>query len=334
MNLPKISVIMPTYNCGDYICEAIDSILSQTYNNFELLIIDDGSTDNTEVLINSYNNTKIKYYRIDPSGKPSIARNVGLTKATGEFILFCDADDLLPSATLQQKINFIQKFPEAALIFTDYLYFRGKEEEKDFEEYSYFQKNNNFIKSFPCNLIAHTHGNFFLFNKNIRQQLLIKLFIHTSTVMVSKTAISTCGLFDETLTFGEDWDLWLRISDEYQIGCIDEILCYARKWNASITTKRSEFLISSITMQRKFLETESLNIKAIQSIRKNIGDKAYEVGYKFFDNYNTRMARHWLWQSIKFKLFSWKQIKYFILACLGDGLVFKLKNINRKIKGS
>ena len=324
---------MPTYNCCDYICEAIDSILSQTYGNFELLIIDDGSIDSTDKLVENYHDARVKYYRINHSGKPSIARNVGLKKATGQFILFCDADDLLPSYTFQQKIDFIEKFPGAALIFTDYLYFRGKEETKDFEQYSYFQKNNDLIKSLPEKLLANTHGNFYLFNKKIRQQLLIKLFIHTSTVMISKTALNTCGFFDETLTFGEDWDLWLRISKEYQIGCIDEILCHARKWEASITTDRQKFLIGLIKIQSKFLKTESLNIEGIKSIKENISARAYEVGYSFFNNCNTKIARQWLWESVKYKFFSWNQLFYLFLACLGDELVNKLKKIKLKIKG-
>jgi len=329
---PEISVIMPTYNCALYIGEAVDSVISQKYRNFELIIIDDGSIDDTEEVIHRYkNDSRIKYKKIKHSGKPSVARNVAIQMASGKYVAFCDADDILPADTLSLKIEFYQRYPDAGLIFTDYVDFRVNKEKKDYERLSYFQKQDNFKKNLVGKYIKDQFKTFHFFTPEIRQQLLAKLFIHTSTVLVPKYVLKKVGHFNETLIYGEDWDLWLRILKKFPCGYIDEILCYKRTWEKSLTMNRRQFLIKSIFVQKRFLETERLSSENIKLIKQSLSLKAYEIGYQTFQKGNTKEARRWFWESICNNFNEWKQLKYLFFTFLGDYFLLRLRRVKWKI---
>ncbi len=106
----SVSIIMPTYNCGAYIKESIDSVLAQTFQNWELLIIDDCSTDNTEEIVKRYLwEKRVLYYKLEKNSGPATARNIGLEKAKGTYIAFLDSDDLWTEDKLEKQIAFMQK---------------------------------------------------------------------------------------------------------------------------------------------------------------------------------------------------------------------------------
>jgi len=106
-NKPLVSVIVTTFNRADLIGETIESILNQTYTNFELIIVDDGSTDNTEGVVKKYNDKKIQYIKTGNWGGPAHPRNIGIKKAKGEYIAFCDDDDLWYPQKLEKQIQFL-----------------------------------------------------------------------------------------------------------------------------------------------------------------------------------------------------------------------------------
>lgn len=107
MKSPLVSVVLTTYNRADLISETIESILSQTFRNFELIVVDDGSTDNTEEVVRSYNDERVHYIKTDNWGGPAKPRNIGIKKAKGEYIAFCDDDDLwLPNKLEVQLKHF------------------------------------------------------------------------------------------------------------------------------------------------------------------------------------------------------------------------------------
>jgi len=103
---PHISVIVATYNREELICETIDSILNQTFNNFELIIVDDGSTDDTEIIIRNYKDERIKYIKIANCGRPARPRNIGIKEAKGQLIAFCDDDDYWMPDKLNEQLKY------------------------------------------------------------------------------------------------------------------------------------------------------------------------------------------------------------------------------------
>jgi len=115
-----VSVVIPTFNSGKFITDTLKSVLNQTYANFEIIVIDDGSTDNTvSILKNLTNNDKrINYYKIKHSGRPAIPRNFGIEKSKGEFIAFLDADDLWDKNKLATQISEFEKHPDYVFLYS------------------------------------------------------------------------------------------------------------------------------------------------------------------------------------------------------------------------
>ena len=123
-NTPKVSIILPTYNRADLIMETIESIRKQTYKNWELIIVDDGSDDNTGELISQLKDEKIQFHNAGRIGIVGKIKNIGIEKATGELIAFIDSDDLWAETKLEKQIFALQQYPEAGFSLTGGYNFR------------------------------------------------------------------------------------------------------------------------------------------------------------------------------------------------------------------
>lgn len=208
-----ISIIIPAYNSAKYISLAVKSVLNQTYQDFELLIIDDGSTDNTKEIIESFKDKRIEYIYQNNTGAAS-ARNTGIKKAKGEYIAFLDADDRWKPDKLARQIKEITCNPETAMIYSaiEIIY----EEISDTKTVRFKKYNNNdFIKS-----------------------LLVDPFKSIplpSTVLIKKSSLHKAGEFNSDYFTGEDWDLWLRVASFGECRYIDEVLVTKLTHSSSIT---------------------------------------------------------------------------------------------------
>src|SRR5712692_3480948 len=185
-----VSVVIPTFNSADYVVQAIQSVLAQTYQEFEIIVVDDASTDNTEELLRPFAD-RICYVRQDRGGQ-SAARNRGILQARGELIAFLDADDLWRPTKLARQVEYLKCHPEACLVYTDFT--RGPLPGSNNES-----RLRDFKPRDPADVF---HG------------LLEENFIATPTVMVRRSALARSGLFDPTLRGSEDLDLWLRLAGE------------------------------------------------------------------------------------------------------------------------
>jgi glycosyltransferase involved in cell wall biosynthesis len=183
-----ISVIIPCYNNGNYLSKAIESVLEQTYTNFEIIVIDDGSTDNTKEIAQNFNEVK---YVFQINQGPSAARNTGIDQSKGKYLVFLDADDwLLPNA-LMINLNLLQASPELAFVSGGYnLFF-----EKDQTTYV------------ATNLVETDHY----------CHLLEKNFIGMIATIMFQRWVFDSFRYNNTLKFCEDYDLYLRIAREHPI---------------------------------------------------------------------------------------------------------------------
>jgi len=206
--ISKVSVIIPTYNCKHYICEAIDSVLAQSYKNTEIIVVDDGSIDATQEVISKYGE-QIKYIYQTNKGVSS-ARNRGISLAEGEYIAFLDSDDVWLPDKLKLQISAIEKNTEAVLVFTDAEVFNEKGIVRNSFRPSHIEKAD--CGSFRCRINSFSLNDGSILAGDFYRDLLMGNFIALSTVLIRKELFSRNGGFDESFSIGEDYELWLRIA--------------------------------------------------------------------------------------------------------------------------
>lgn len=209
--MPKVSVIIPTYNRARYVCEAIDSVLSQTFTDYEILVVDDGSTDNTKEALNKYKN-KIRYFFQENRGV-SAARNLGIKNAEGEYLAFLDSDDVWFPQKLALQTNILGKVPkDTAMVSSD-----GEmvEEAAGVVKKSVMRPRCPQKNSFKDKISQKEFNDGSIVEGYLYSELLQGNFILTPTVLLRKRCLDDIGGFDETLGIAEDYDLWLRIAAKY-----------------------------------------------------------------------------------------------------------------------
>jgi glycosyltransferase involved in cell wall biosynthesis len=202
---PFISVIIPTYNRSHCVAEAIDSVAGQSYKNHEIIVVDDGSTDDTARLLAGYDG-RLSALHTQHAG-PSAARNAGLRAARGDYIAFLDSDDLWTPRKLEQQIGFFAKNPDARICQTEEIWIR------------------NGVRVNPMKKHKKYSGWIF-------RQCLPLCIVSPSAVMLHRSIFDRVGLFDESLPACEDYDLWLRIAPHYPIYLIDKPLIIKRGGHA------------------------------------------------------------------------------------------------------
>ena len=202
-----VSVIMPAFNSVATIGSAIQSVIDQTYPYWELIVVDDGSEDNTSEIATSFRHPGIKVLQQENQGQ-SGARNTGIESARGKYIAFLDADDLWEKQKLEKQIRCFQDSKDKlGFVHTGYREFDGKRD--------YFPKPLRYVRK------SKLRGMVF-------QDLVIHNFIGVLTVMIPKCILDEVGVFDRNLINSPDWDLWLRITRKYPIEYIDQPLARYR----------------------------------------------------------------------------------------------------------
>ncbi len=198
---PMVSVVIPTYNRAGFIKEAIDSVLAQTYSELELIVVDDGSIDETEKILLPYKN-KIHLLKQENKGV-SAARNLGIAQAKGEWVAFLDSDDLWKKDKLAKQMLWLRLHQQVLICHTDEIWSRGGE------------------RVHPLKKHAKPHGWIF-------EKCLPMCVVSPSSVVIHKSLFEKYGTFDESLPACEDYDLWLRFAAKVTFGFVPEKLLTKR----------------------------------------------------------------------------------------------------------
>lgn len=211
-NTPLVSIIISTYNRAGLVLEAIDSALNQTYKNLEIILIDDGSTDNTKEIITSYID-KIRYF-YKTNGGISSARNYGIKQATGEYIAFLDSDDKWFPEKIEKQLDFLltHRDMEGVLCNVEFI-----------SDGKVADKRTNIREFIP------EDGMIFKY--------LIRRFMTMCTVLLRKKIIREIGDFDTLLTTAEDIDMLLRIASRFELGVLDDVLMSIRVTDSGLSGK-------------------------------------------------------------------------------------------------
>lgn len=219
---PLVSVIMPCYNNAAMLSAAITSVLTQDYANIEVIVIDDGSTDDSIHVLNQFGD-KITLIQQANQG-PAAARNAGLQAAVGEYIAFNDSDDLWLPGKLSAQVSYLQQHADIGLCYCGWMEWDGTT--------ALAKVAANLVDAAPVIAPKAPDSEGWLYLDLLKESV-----IHTITAVLRREVIDTVGMFNTDYRIGEDHDFWLRVSQQYRIAKLDRVYALYRNNPASITKK-------------------------------------------------------------------------------------------------
>jgi glycosyltransferase involved in cell wall biosynthesis len=314
---PLVSVIIPVYNAEKYLKESLESVFSQTFQDFEIIAVDDGSTDKSIDVLNNYNHS-IRLITQTNSG-PARARNTGIKAAAGKYIALLDADDLWTSDKLRLQINYLEKRPDIGMVFADMLIFEGAdvivpsflESIADQELYKKILKQKDKIENFgsillQCNVVP------------------------TGTVVIRKSCLKKTGLFDEDIYIVEDLEQWLKISMFTDVAFIPKILKKKREHQTNISNEYFKVNIGIIKIVEKHREIfQDFYNKNRKFYRKLMSETYYDLGYNYFEMLDLEEAKSNFKKSIT-QYFSLSATIYLLSCYFNPGMIRWIKKLKSK----
>ncbi len=283
--MPQVSVIIPVYNRADFLTEAVDSVLNQTWTDFEILVVDDGSTDRTRDATVRYGD-RIRYFYQDHGG-PSRARNFGASKAHGHFLAFLDSDDTWEPNKLEVQMRFLKSHPEVKLISCGSYYIGNSRRRK------MALKGNRF-------------GDLFL-------DLYKRSFINTSGVVLSRDCFCQVGPFDETIQTAEDYDLWLRVARHFPIAFLEAPLVGIRKHPDKLSQNKLELRKNAMRVLQKHFDPTRVPERIY---RRRLSDLFLYLGRGYLRTGDPEAAKKSFGRSWKLTPLRFRSIRYFVRGLL------------------
>jgi glycosyltransferase involved in cell wall biosynthesis len=267
-----VSVIIPTYNRSADVTEAVRSVLGQTYPEVEVLVVDDGSTDDTETALRPFAE-RVRYFKQERSG-PAAARNRAMLQARGKYLAFLDADDLWLPDKLKRQVALLDARPEVVLSYTDY------------------------TRGFRDAAARGSQLRHYALKGSLRpfQDLFRENFIHTSTAMVRRDVLASTGVFDTDLSGSEDLDFWLRLARLGPFAYLDEVLTLVRRQGDNLSRTLNYFR-GQVRATRLMLERWGAEEEVRPLIRQRLGRCYWDLAYAEMMQGNYRQARLAYWQS-------------------------------------
>jgi len=305
-----ISVVIPAYNSAAFLPDCINSIRQQTRPVHEIIIVDDGSSDNTEAVVKTLGDDII-YIKQQNQG-PAAARNLGIQRATGEWIAFLDADDQWTHNKIEQQLNCLEKHPELQLIAGD------------------MAETNAQSKVEIPSMLAF-HGQQDLFKKldgapltNACASLVQKNFIPTGTVLAKKESLIEAGLFPETIRFGEDLALWAQVAARHPITCLPDVLMLRRRHDSNATDSNEDMLKGIVQVMRRLKEEcgDALQQQGISAC-ETLARACFSLGYWQFHHGQIKKSRQAFREAWSLKK-NFKTCAYIMLEYLPVGLTNKI----------
>ena len=253
---PSVSVIVAAYNGADCIARAIDSVLSQSVGDYEIIVIDDGSTDATRVVLEPYIAAHSIQYHYQSNGGLASARNAGIVRSRGKYLCFLDQDDWLERDSVACRLALYEKYPDLGFVFSDFrLALVGTSE----GEIAYAQstlKRYGCLDRLPPGCIKIKTHEFSVFNSSIWPELLLDCFAWVGTVMFRRDALVDCGAFCEALRWTPDHDSCVEISRLYDIGYVNKQTAVYCQHASNMSLSTEGLYADAVTVRKKYLDPQ------------------------------------------------------------------------------
>ncbi len=225
---PLVSVVIATYNMARFLPLALRSALGQGYENIEVLVIDDGSRDDTQAVMAPFRSDHRVRYVFQQNGGQASAKNHGIREAQGEYVAFLDADDMWVPDKLERQMPLFLRSAAVGIVYSRFAYIDEAGSELRIEDYE-------------------------LFRGRVSGPLLISNFIGFGTSVVRKECFDRLGRFDESIGMGIDYDLWLRFSTQYEFDYVDRPLLRYREWPGQMSRNWRVRYLNGIAIMKNFL---------------------------------------------------------------------------------
>ena len=309
-NKTLISAIIPSYNSARFVTHAVESALSQTYEPTEVIVIDDGSTDDTHDRLAPYHD-RIRYIRQVNAGL-SGARNRGMKEAHGEFFAFLDADDIWLPEKLTRQSACLRENPEAALVHTDTYMLHDAT-----GEHVYVPRHAERFQ-------GRCYTEFFWSQS-----------VTPSTVLVSRECIEEIGPFDEAIRGAstQDLDLWIRISRRYSLAYVDEPLVLYRL-HATNGSGNLRMMVQDecYVLTKAFRDDPSLwNMLGVAKARRRMFDLTFGAGYLCLESQDFLQARRYFRQALAYLPINWKGWAYWASTFLPPAARQALRSLKQRV---
>lgn len=315
-NIVKVSVIIPTYNYGRFLGEAIQSVLDQTLTDFELIVVDDGSTDNTKEVVSSFKDSRIKYIYQENCGV-SAAQNTGIRASTGEYIAILGSDDKWFPENLELQVRMLDAHPDVGLVCSDgYL----------FDDRTGATLGRMWHLNFPgLNLRRASQ-------QPLRELLSRGCFIRPQFTVMRRVIFGETGYFDESLRIGEDWELFIRITQRFTIECLDMPLGWRRKHGAALTAHRIETYPETLRTLDKVLHNHSLSKANLALVKRALSFTHFNYGKYMVVHSRGDLGRKKLREAIKVNPWSIRPYIYLVGSLLGDRVISSIKSWKKSLE--
>lgn len=266
---PLVSIVMAAYNAADFIAEAIESVLNQTYKNIELIVVNDGSKDGTEQIVENYlASNNVKYFSQENAGQ-TVAKNNGIKNASGTIIGFCDADDYWHTEKLEKQLSILFSDEKIGIVYSDI---------QAINQYGEKIKLDETLNGKQGNLLA---------------DLLFDNFIPFGSAIFRIECIHEHGGFNESYRMGIDWDLWLRFSTSWKFGFSNEKLYFYREWEGQMSRNYNGRYTGALIILENFKNRYPSFIPK-NTYRKAVSDIYANYAYhiSLYEGYNRRLFKY------------------------------------------
>lgn len=320
---PLVSVIIPTYNSRDHVQEAVDTILKQTYSNIEIIVVD-SSTDDTKQVLERYGE-RVRYFYQEPKGV-SAARNFGLSQARGSLVAFQDADDRWLSGRIETQLLALKRFPDAALVFSDYAMF----------DHSGVILPSACWPHFKLWLDEYRDaGGDFAYGR-LYWELMLGNCIGTCTVLAVKDVLERFGRFDETFKTCEDLDLWLRVSTKCSFLYVDKVLAEYRVHSSGLSgsrdTRDMTWALDRARVREKHLRTNIVPEDLRSRVEQLQGKDCWELGLACLDRGDRSLARTMFMTGLRYRPSDVRMWLYVGFTLLPNSFIAISKRMKRRIQ--
>lgn len=280
----KVSVVIPAYNCAPYVADAVRSVTGQTESDIEVIVVDDGSTDDTLSIVQELarHDSRICIITQANSGTPSVGRNKGIRAAQGGFITLLDADDIYCPNKIERELYAFTRYPDLDVVFGDVAWFHHD----PLTENNSGQLQKLGLVNLAAVCLEHVEGNLYRCKPEFYNFMSAKISaVNTQTVMIRSAVLKQeATFFREDWRVGEDIDLWFRLARNAKLGYLNELLSYYRQRPGSLMRDDEHVLVGSIRAHGVNLERggDVLSSDEMKMIKSRLALQHIHLGYLYF----------------------------------------------------